>query len=122
MIVVSPTGGPREMQFQAYNESTFDACQDPSCGCRGHADNAAGWGATEEEAIQDWLTCYLERLNLDLSVSEMMSREYCEICGELKYYCSERLGHEDIPTDRGTWHCAVSRMICDDCVEKSERQ
>jgi hypothetical protein len=52
-ITVSPTYGPRTMQFAAYWEPGYCGCPD----CR----PSVGYGATEQEAIEDYWDKWEER-------------------------------------------------------------
>lgn len=59
----------RGFDYRAYDEDTMDVCADPDCSCRKHVVQA--FGATEEEAVYDFVFALLYKL--DISVSEIMS-------------------------------------------------
>jgi hypothetical protein len=58
----------RRYDFVAYDESTLDVCTDEDCKCR--QEFVGGYGATSDEAIQEFVYALLDRLGV--SVSEMM--------------------------------------------------
>jgi hypothetical protein len=49
----------RNFDWQAYDANTMDICGDPDCHCRRNC--VIGFGATEAEAIQDYLDQIEER-------------------------------------------------------------
>jgi len=58
----------RGFDWRAYDADSMDVCDDPECDCRRHVVQA--FGATEEEAVYDFVFALL--MKLDISVSEMM--------------------------------------------------
>lgn len=58
----------RGFDWRAWDADSVDVCGDVDCGCRRKVIQA--FGATEEEAVYDFVFALLDKL--DISVSEMM--------------------------------------------------
>jgi hypothetical protein len=61
---------PISEPWEAYDDDTLDVCSDPECNCRKHFVRA--FGATEYEAVYNFVTEVLDRANV--SVTELMRR------------------------------------------------
>ena len=62
----------RNFDWLAY-DADQDVCGDPDCSCRAHV--VQGWGATEYEAILEWVRELLDRTDAPMPVIEWRHRK-----------------------------------------------